>query len=91
MDGVTGKKDDTNVHHYAGAHSMKSKGEQEFPDDRRVIAAANEEFHGAVSAVRGTAPAQSGWDPYEVWLTRVKAAALGKRERQRDPLGQSQT
>jgi hypothetical protein len=68
---------------------MESEGAQEFPNDRRVIAAANEEFSGAVSAVPGTAPAQSGWDPYEVWLSRVKAAALRKRERQRDTLGQS--
>ena len=66
---------------------MQSKGAPEFPNDRRVIAAANEEFSGAVSAVR--AQTQSGWDPYEVWLTRVKAPALLKRERQRDPRGQS--
>ena len=68
---------------------MKSKGAQEFPNDRRASAAANEEFSGAVNALRGTAQTQSGWDPYEVWLTRVKAAALRKREQQRDPLGQS--
>jgi hypothetical protein len=67
---------------------MKSKGAPEFPDERRVISAANEEFNGAVSAVRGT-QAQSGWDPYEVWLTRVQAPARLKRERRRDPLGQS--
>jgi hypothetical protein len=66
---------------------MKSKGAQEFPTGHRVIAAANEQFSGVVSAVRGTAQTQSGWDPYEVWLTRVKAPALRKRERQRDPLG----
>jgi hypothetical protein len=68
---------------------MKSKGAQEFPNDRRVIAAANEEFSGAVSAAHGSAQAQTGWDPYQVWLTRVKAPALRKRERQRDPRGQS--
>jgi hypothetical protein len=68
---------------------MKSKGAQEFPNDRRAITAANEEFSGAVSAVRATEESQSGWDPYEVWATRVKAPALRKRERQRDPLGQS--
>jgi hypothetical protein len=68
---------------------MKSKGAQEFPDNRRAIAAANEEFSGALNALRGTAQTQSAWDPYEVWLTRVKAPALRKRERQRDPLGQS--
>jgi hypothetical protein len=64
---------------------MKSKGAHEFPEDRRAITAANEEFSGAVSAVRATEQSQSGWDPYEVWATRVKAPALVKRERQRDP------
>jgi hypothetical protein len=68
---------------------MKSKGAQEFPNDRRTITAANEEFSGAVSAVRATAQTQSGWDPYEVWATRVKAPALRKRERQREPRGES--
>ena len=65
---------------------MKSKGAQEFPNDRRVTSAANEEFSGAVSAVRATEQSQSGWDPYEVWATRVKAPALLKRERQREPI-----
>jgi hypothetical protein len=51
-------------------------GAQEFPNDRRVIAAANQEFSGAVSAAHGTAQTQPGWDPYEVWLTRVKAPAI---------------
>jgi hypothetical protein len=68
---------------------MKSKGAQKLPKDRRAITAANEEFSGAVSAVRATDESQSGWDPYEVWATRVKAPALLKRERQRDPLGDS--
>jgi hypothetical protein len=65
---------------------MKSKGAQG-PAQRRLTA-ANEEFEGAVSAVRE--PAQkSGWDPYEVWATRVKAPARAKRERLRDRSGQS--
>jgi hypothetical protein len=68
---------------------MKIKGAQKLPKDRRAITAANEEFSGAVSAVRATEQSQSGWDPYEVWATRVKAPALLKRERQRGPLGDS--
>ena len=65
------------------------KGAQELPADRRLTAAANEEFSGGVaSAGRDPEPAKSGWDPYEVWATRVKAPARSKRERQRDPLGQ---
>lgn len=66
---------------------MKSKGAQEFPNDGRVTSAANEEFNGVVSGAPGTAQTQAGWDPYEVWLTRVKRPALLKRERQHDPLG----
>jgi hypothetical protein len=40
---------------------------------RRAPAAANEEFARAVAdkAVRSRS---SGWDPYEVWRTRVKPA-----------------
>lgn len=65
------------------------KGAQELPADRRLTAAANEEFSGGVaSAVREPEPVKSGWDPYEVWATRVKAAARSKRERRRDSLGQ---
>ena len=36
-------------------------------DPRPLSAAANDEF---VNALQPT----SGWDPYEVWLTRVKLA-----------------
>jgi hypothetical protein len=61
---------------------MKRTRAKEPPVDRRVTA-ANEEFNGVVSAVRETARPQQGWDPYEVWLTRVKAPAQAKRERGR--------
>lgn len=63
---------------------MKRNEAQGRPSERRVVTAANEEFSAAVSAVRETASAQSGWDPYEVWATRVKAPALLKRARQRN-------
>ena len=62
---------------------MKRTRAKDPPVDRRVTAAANEEFSGVVSAVRETARPQQGWDPYEVWLTRVKAPAQLKRERNR--------
>jgi hypothetical protein len=32
------------------------------------------------------ARAQSGWDPYEVWRTRVKGSASVMQEREREPL-----
>jgi hypothetical protein len=64
------------------------KGAQELPADRSLTAAANEEFSGGIAgAVREPEPVKSGWDPYEVWATRVKPARR-KRERQRDPLSQ---
>jgi hypothetical protein len=56
---------------------------QEPPTDRRVAAAANEDFNGVVSAARDVEHTNSGWDPYEVWLTRVKRPAQLKKERAR--------
>jgi hypothetical protein len=38
------------------------------PDPQSLEAAANEEFAGRATSATG------GWDPYEVWRTRVKAA-----------------
>lgn len=38
------------------------------PGPESLVAAANEEFAGR------TTSAAAGWDPYEVWRTRVKAA-----------------
>jgi hypothetical protein len=29
---------------------------------------------------------RSGWDPYEVWRTRVKASSRPRQEREPDPL-----
>jgi hypothetical protein len=38
------------------------------PGPQSLEGAANEEFAGRVTSLTG------GWDPYEVWRTRVKAA-----------------
>jgi len=38
------------------------------PGPQSLEAAANEEFAGRATSAPG------GWDPYEVWRTRVKAA-----------------
>ena len=56
---------------------------QEPPTNRRVVAAANEDFNGIASAARDVERSDSGWDPYEVWLTRVKVPAQLKKERAR--------
>ena len=47
------------------------------PVDRTDTMAANEEFTGIVSR-RDAVRRPNGWDPYEVWATRVK-------ERRRKP------
>jgi hypothetical protein len=50
------------------------------PVERRVdTTAANEEFTGIVSR-REIARRDGGWDPYEVWLTRVKERRRKPRE-----------
>ena len=69
---------------------MKRKGAEGIPAHQRLTPpAANEEFTGTVDDLsrddlarhdldRLAAP-RSGWDPYEVWRTRVKASAKEKR------------
>ncbi|HVN44186.1 MAG TPA: hypothetical protein VMT66_02965 [Steroidobacteraceae bacterium] len=70
---------------------MKRKGAEGIPARQQLLPAANEEFAGAGSDLSGgrsdpdrLATARSGWDPYEVWRTRVKASA--KEKRGREPL-----
>jgi hypothetical protein len=48
--------------------------------------ATNDEFTGVVNGLDKLPPPQSGWDPYEVWRTRVKASSTVTREREREPL-----
>ncbi len=68
---------------------MKRKGAEGLPARQRLTPAANEEFTGTVSdpsryGLDRRATPRSGWDPYEVWRTRVKASA--KEKRGREPL-----
>jgi hypothetical protein len=51
----------------------------------RVPPAANEEFTAMANGLDGVARPR-GWDPYEVWRTRVKESASVMPERERDPL-----
>ena len=65
---------------------MKREGAEGLAADRRVAIAANEEFIGIVSHREGAAPGRAaGWDPYEVWRTRVKVPSRSRKERRRDP------
>ena len=72
---------------------MKRKGAEGFPARQRLTPAANEEFGGTLDDLDldgddldmdRLATPRSGWDPYEVWRTRVKASA--KEKRGREPL-----
>ena len=73
---------------------MKRKGAEGVPARQRLTPAANEEFGETmddlytddidIHALDRIATPRSGWDPYEVWRTRVKASA--KEKRGREPL-----
>jgi hypothetical protein len=73
---------------------MKRKGAEGSTARQRLTPAANEEFDGALHdldeqdldshAPETLATPRPGWDPYEVWRTRVKASA--KEKRGREPL-----
>ena len=52
----------------------------------RTSPAANEEFTAMKDDLDGVPPPQSGWDPYEVWRTRVKVSPGVMQEHEREPL-----
>jgi len=58
---------------------MSREGVEGLPVERQEIAAANEEFAGNLNR-RDVLSRRSGWDPFEVWATRVK-------ERRKKPRG----
>jgi len=73
---------------------MKRKGAEGVPVRQPLTGAANEEFGGTMDDLDGDdfdldaldrlATPRPGWDPYEVWRTRVKASA--KEKSGREPL-----
>ena len=64
---------------------MKRKGAQGIPASNGVTPAANEEFAEMVNRWQGVQESRVGWDPYEVWRTRVKSFSRTKVDRDRDP------
>ncbi|HYL02283.1 MAG TPA: hypothetical protein VEU54_02605 [Steroidobacteraceae bacterium] len=66
---------------------MKSDGAEGLSLNRGQAAAANEEFTGIVSRRDKVRPDRAdGWDPFEVWRTRVKASSGKKPKHEPDPL-----
>jgi hypothetical protein len=71
---------------------MKRKNAEGIPARQRLAPAANEEFTGMVTdmdrldldqhELEAPGTPRPGWDPYEVWRTRVKASARDKRGRE---------
>jgi hypothetical protein len=60
---------------------MKRGGAEGLAAVYRRSPAANEEFTAMGNALDTLARPESGWDPYEVWRTRVKAASTVMQER----------
>jgi hypothetical protein len=67
---------------------MKRKGAEGVAASPPDTPAANEEFTRMVDALDDMSyeNERAGWDPYEVWRTRVKATSQGKQEREHEPL-----
>ena len=52
--------------------------------------AANEDFSPGTDRLAHLTPVpRAGWDPYEVWRTRVKGSPAVMQEHERDPRGRA--
>jgi hypothetical protein len=60
---------------------MKPEGAEGLAAVYRVSPAANEERNAVANALDSVARPLSGWDPYEVWRTRVKELYSVTQER----------
>jgi hypothetical protein len=65
---------------------VKTQGAAGLAAVYRTSPAAKEEFTGRVNGLDRLARPQSGWDPYEVWWTRVKVSSGLMQKREREPL-----
>lgn len=63
---------------------MKSEGVEGLPADPQESLAANEDFAGNDTTLDRLTSLRSGWDPFDVWRTRVKAASAAQ-EHEADP------
>jgi hypothetical protein len=65
---------------------MKRKGAAGLPAVHRITPAANEDFADSANGMDSLVRPHTGWDPFEVWRTRVKESSVVMPERERDPL-----
>ncbi len=64
---------------------MKTTSAEGIPAEPQVVAvAANEEFADGFDDYERVTGARPGWDPYDVWRTRVKTTSTSQ-EREADP------
>ena len=61
---------------------MKRTAGEEFVVVSGMSPAANEELPGMANLRGSLARPQSGWDPYEVWKTRLKRSTIATQERE---------
>ena len=64
---------------------MKLNGVEDVATAYRIAPAAGEELIEMVDGLDGPARSQAGWDPYEVWWSRVKGSSSVMQERRRGP------
>ena len=64
---------------------MSKKAAAGLAAGRRNSSAGNEEFTATADGVHGLERPQSGWNPYEVWRTRVKQSSSEPPEHEPDP------
>jgi hypothetical protein len=61
---------------------MKRTAAEELAAVYGIWPAANEELTGVVNRRDSLERPQSGWDPYEVWRTRLRRPSVGRQERE---------
>ena len=83
---ATGKQTNKHFVNTQERESMKRKGAHGVPAADGLTPAANEEFAELVGGLQGAEEPRAGWDPYEVWRTRVKSFSRTKGEPECDPL-----
>jgi hypothetical protein len=85
MDG-DGRTEPTALRNTQERESMKRKGAQGLPAADGLTPAANEEFAELMNGLERLEDSRAGWDPYEVWRTRVKSSSRTKGDGELDPL-----